>query len=98
MNKDNSFKSIAKIFTTDDTTEMRRAFKDLLVKQFESDLEQMDTFLFDSNKVEEWIEDAYQEVIAEIKIEFKEKLREQMLKLFESNDIETILSLNKKVN
>jgi hypothetical protein len=97
MIKDNNFESVSKIFTTDDKTEMIQAFKELIIKRFENDLDQFDQYLFYSSKIEGWIDEMFQEVIDEVRVEFKQKLREQMLKLFEDNSVENILALSKNV-
>lgn len=94
----NNFESISKIFTTNDQTEMITAFKELLIKRFEDDLNQFDKYLFDSRKIENWIDKMFLEVINEVRIEFGEKLKEKMLELFKNNDIEYILNLSKKIN
>jgi hypothetical protein len=89
--------AISKLFTTEDQAEMKQSFKEIIIKQFENDVEQNTYYLFDPNDIEEEIREAFTEVIDEIKLEFKEKLKEQMMKLLESNDIEKLLTLKKKV-
>jgi Fe-S cluster assembly iron-binding protein IscA len=91
----NNFESISKIFTTNDQAEMKQAFKELLIKRFEDDLNQFDEYLFDPRKIESWINDMFLEVINEVKIEFKKNLQEQMLKLFENGNIEQLFLLKK---
>jgi hypothetical protein len=88
--------SITKIFTTEDKEELKQEFKKIIAKQFESQLEGMDIYLFDPSIIEEMITDAFSGIIAEIKIEFKNKLREQIVKVLDNNDIETLLALKKK--
>lgn len=56
----------------------------------------MDIYLFDPEVIEETIEETFKEVIDEVKFEFKTKLKEQMLRLLETNDLETLIGLSKK--
>jgi len=88
---------IIKIFTTEDKTEMKQAFKEIVKEQFQSQLEEMDIYLFDPGIIEKMIEEAFSDVITEIKLVFKVKLREQMLAILENSDIEKLLTLKKKV-
>ncbi len=89
--------AITKIFTTEDQQELKNSFKQIVCNEFASQLEKMDVYLFDPNVIEEMIQEAFEEVINDIKIEFKEKLREQTLKLIDTNDFEKIIGLKKKV-
>jgi RNA binding exosome subunit len=88
--------SIIKIFTTEDKDELKREFKKIISQQFEKQLEEMDVYLFNPIDIEEMIDEAFRGIISEIKIEFKEKLKEQVMKLLETNDIEKLLALKKK--
>lgn len=67
-----------KIFDAQDKEEMKNAFIEIIKEHFKTELEDMGVYLFDPNEIEEKINDAFSEVIKEIKAEFKEKLREQM--------------------
>ena len=70
--------NIMKIFDAQDKEEMKNAFIEIIKEHFKTELEDMGVYLFDPNEIEEKINDAFSEVIKEIKAEFKEKLREQM--------------------
>jgi len=70
--------NIMKIFDAQDKEEMKNAFIEIIKEHFKTELEDMGVYLFDPNEIEEKINDAFSEVVKEIKIEFKEKLREQM--------------------
>jgi len=70
--------NIMKIFDANDKEEMKNAFIEIIKEHFKTELEDMGVYLFDPNEIEEKINDAFSEVVKEIKVEFKEKLREQM--------------------
>ena len=70
--------NIMKIFDAQDKEEMKNAFIEIIKEHFKTELEDMGVYLFDPNEIEEKINDAFSEVVKEIKAEFKEKLREQM--------------------
>jgi len=70
--------NIMKIFDAQDKEEMKNAFIEIIKEHFKTELEDMGVYLFDPNEIEEKINDAFSEVVKEIKVEFKEKLREQM--------------------
>ena len=89
--------AITKIFTTEDQKELKQGFKEIILEHFKNDLEQMDVYLFDPSSVEDMIIEAFEEVVNEVKSDFKIKLQEQIMKLLENNDLETLLALKKKV-
>jgi len=75
--------NIMKIFDAQDKEEMKNAFIEIIKEHFKTQLEDMGAYLFDPNEIEEKINDAFSEVVKEIKIEFKEKLREQMAAFYD---------------
>jgi len=83
--------NIMKIFDANDKEEMKNAFIEIIKEHFKTELEDMGVYLFDPNEIEEKINDAFSEVVKEIKIEFKEKLREQMA-IFMDKKVQKILS------
>ena len=83
--------NIIKIFDAQDKEEMKNAFIEIIKEHFKTELEDMGVYLFDPNEIEEKINDAFSEVVKEIKIEFKEKLREQMA-IFMDKKVQKILS------
>ncbi len=89
--------TIDTIFTTEDKEELKNSFKEIICEQFKNQLEQMDLYLFDPSVVEDLINEAFEEVISDIKKEFKSKLQEQIFKLLESNDIEKLIGLKKNI-
>jgi hypothetical protein len=89
--------AITKIFTTEDQQELKQGFKKIILEQFRSDLEKMDVYLFDPSVIEDIIQDAFTEVINEAKVDFKEKLKNQVMNLLENNDIEKLLEIKKRI-
>jgi len=85
---------ILKIFNPQDESELKQAFKDIIINQFKNDFEENSTYLFDPNTVEEMVEDSFREVINEIKGEYKEILRSKMLILAEK-DIDKLIKSKK---
>ena len=75
--------NIIKIFNSEDEKEVKQAFKNIIIEQFRSDVENSDVYLFEPSDVREMVEDAFKEVIKEIKIEFKEKYKEKIFKSLE---------------
>ena len=83
--------NIMKIFDPQDKQELKDAFIEIIKEHFKIELEDMGVYLFDPNEIEEKINDAFSEVIKEIKVEFKEKLREQMA-VFYDKKVSKIMS------
>lgn len=81
---------ILKIFTSQDEVEIKQSFKEIIIEQFKSDLENNQNYLFDPNDIEEMIREAFEEIVNEIKEEYKEKLREKMFSLVDK-DIEKMI-------
>lgn len=75
--------NISKIFNSEDEKEIKVAFKNIICEQFQTQLEQMDVYLFNPDRIEEMIEEAFQEIVNEITLEFKDKLKEKMSKSFD---------------
>jgi Glu-tRNA(Gln) amidotransferase subunit E-like FAD-binding protein len=79
--------NIIKIFNSQDETEIKEAFKEIIKEQFKSQIEEMDLYLFDSNEIEDMIKEAFEEIINEVKKEYKEKIKDKMFE-----------AINKKVD
>lgn len=69
--------NIIKIFSSQDVEEVKKAFKDLLIEQFKSDLETNNCYLFDPSTVEDMIHEVYSECIEEIKEDLKKMIKKQ---------------------
>jgi len=83
--------NILKIFTSEDKDELRQAFKEIIKEQFQSQIEQMDVYLFDPSDIERMIERSFEEVINEVKLDFKEKMKEKM-EPFMNKQVQKILN------
>jgi len=70
---------IINLFTTEDLAVMRESMREIVVKRFEEDLEQLSVYLFDEGTVNEMIDDMYKEVLAECKTQVKEILLKKLL-------------------
>jgi len=70
--------NILKIFTSEDKDELRQSFKEIIKEQFQSQIEQMDVYLFDPGHIERMINEAFNDIITEIKIDFRDKMKEKM--------------------
>lgn len=67
--------NILKIFTSEDKDELKGAIKQLILNQFESDLEENDCYLFDVQEIEDMVSEAFQEIVEEIKAEYRQKIK-----------------------
>lgn len=63
--------NIGILFISEDKDELRQAFKEIIKEQFQTDLEQYDFYMFDPNVIENMVNEAFEEVIDEVKAEFK---------------------------
>jgi acyl carrier protein len=70
--------NISKIFNSQDESEIKQAFKEIIINQFKTQLEEMDLYLFDPNVIEDMINDAFIEIVNDIKKEYKDKIKEKM--------------------
>lgn len=86
--------NIIKIFTSEDKSELKDAFKEIIKEQFKSEVEENDRYLFDPNEIEEMVTEAFQEVIDKVKEEYKVKLREKMLAMVDK-DIDKLMKSKK---
>lgn len=75
--------NIMKLFTSEDEKEIKSSFKNIIGEQFQTQLEQMDIYLFNPDKIEEMIEESFKEIINKITLEFEGKIREKMSKSFD---------------
>ena len=72
--------SIKTLFTSEDITEVKEAMKKVIVGHFERELEELDIYLFDYTMVNDLITETYEEVMAELRSEVKEKLYDKAVK------------------
>jgi hypothetical protein len=72
--------SIKTFFTSEDIVEVKEAMKKVIVSHFEKELEELDIYLFDYTMVTDLITETYEEVMAELRSEIKEKLYNKAVK------------------
>jgi guanylate kinase len=75
--------SIKTLFASEDISEVKQEMKKLIVKQFKSELEDLDIYLFDYTMVNNLINETYEEIMAELKSEIKQKLYYKVVKQFD---------------
>jgi predicted transcriptional regulator len=75
--------NILTIFTETDREEIKKAVKQLIINQVESDLRESYNYLFDPDELHEMIEEAINEVKEEVKPLIKEKLLKDMMSKLE---------------
>lgn len=83
-----------KIFNSQDETEIKQAFKEIIIECFRSDLAENERYIFDPDNIAEIVREAFEEATNEVKQEYKEKLRESISTL-SNKDFEKIIK-NKK--
>lgn len=91
MSKENMLKNIVAIFTAEDQQDIKNSFKQLLLDQFKSDLEQLDVYLFDPKDIEEIINEMILEITEEIKGEIKETLKNKVLQSLDMIDLKNLI-------
>ena len=71
--------NIVKIFNSEDKQELKDAFKEIIKEHFKTELEDLGVYLFDPNEIESMINDAFSDVIKEVRAEFKASIKEQLV-------------------
>lgn len=71
--------NIIKIFNSKDETEIKQAFKEIIIEQFRNDIQENDRYLFNPDDISDMIQEAFLNATNEVKQEYKEKLKEKML-------------------
>ena len=72
--------NISKIFNSSDITELKSAFKEILIEKFKEEIEAYDTWFFDKDEMDELCKECYKEILQEVKSEIKEYVRADMMK------------------
>jgi len=83
--------ALIKLFTTEDQSELKQSFKEIICEHLRNDLDQMDCYLFDPSTLEDMIE----EVIDELKGEMKDLLRNKIASFIDNSDIEKLMKIKK---
>jgi len=71
--------NICKIFTSEDQTEIRQSFKQILIDRFKEELEDFTDYFFDKDVIDGMVEALFEEILDEIKNEIKEVVKEKVL-------------------
>lgn len=75
--------NISKIFNTDDMTEIKSSFKEILKEKFQYEINQYDDWFFNKETCDDLMQECYEEVLRELKIELKNAVKENILKSFQ---------------
>ena len=70
--------NILTLFTSEDKDEIRKAIKEIIIKQVRSDFENNSFYLVDSNQIEDMVSEVVEEVKEEVREIYKEKLIKEM--------------------
>lgn len=85
--------ALSQLFSTEEQSEIKQSFKEIVCEHLKNDLENMDCYLFDPCTLEDMIV----EVIEELKIEMKDMLRTKIASFIDGSDIEKLMSVKKKL-
>lgn len=66
--------NILTLFTSEDKNEIRKAIKQIIIKQVEKDFEDNCHYLINPNEIEDMISEVIEEVKDEVKYIYREKL------------------------
>lgn len=70
--------NILTLFTSEDKNEIRKAIKQIIIKQVEKDFEDNCHYLINPNEIEDMISEIIEEVKDEVKNIYREKLIKEM--------------------
>ena len=70
--------NILTLFTSEDKNEIRKAIKEIIIKQVESDFQDNCNYLINPNEIEDMISEVIEEVKDEVKTIYREKLIKEM--------------------
>ena len=70
--------NILTLFTSEDKNEIRKAIKQIIIKQVEKDFEDNCHYLINPNEIEDMISEVIEEVKDEVKYIYREKLIKEM--------------------
>ena len=70
--------NILTLLTSEDKDEIRKAIKEIIIKQVRSDFENNSFYLVDPNQIEDMVSEVVEEVKEEVREIYKEKLIKEM--------------------
>lgn len=70
--------NILTLFTSEDKNEIKKAVKEIIIRQVEKDFEDNCHYLIDPNQIEDMLSEVIEEVKDEVKVIYKEKLIKEM--------------------
>ena len=81
--------NIMKIFTSEEQTEIKQAFKEILIENFTAEIENCRGWYFCNSEMEEVIEEMMKELMYEVRDEFKGKLKKKLFDVLEKKDFQS---------
>jgi hypothetical protein len=79
--------NIMTIFTSEEQTEIKQAFKDILIENFRFEIENCREWYFCNSQMENVINEMLEELMYESKDEFKGKLKKKLFEALDKKDI-----------
>jgi hypothetical protein len=79
--------NIKTIFTSEEQTEIKQAFKEILIENFRAEIEESREWYFCNSEMESAIQDIMEELMHEIKDEFKGKLKKKLYEVLDQKVI-----------
>lgn len=70
--------NILTLFTSEDKNEIKKAVKEIIIRQVEKDFEDNCHYLIDPNQIEDMLSEVIEEVKDEVKTIYREKLIKEM--------------------
>jgi hypothetical protein len=79
--------NIITIFTSEEQTEIKQAFKEILIENFRTEIENCREWYFCNSEMEKVINEMIEELMHEVKDEFKGKLKKKLFEVLDKKDI-----------
>jgi len=71
MGENKGLEILANIFSEKD---VQKEIKDIILDRFRSDMEALDIYIFDPDRIQDMITEAYEDILREVKSEMKAKV------------------------
>lgn len=79
--------NILTIFTSKEQDEIKQAFKEILIENFRNEVEEDASWFFKTDDMSEYIQGMMEELIHEVKDEFKGKLKKKLFEALDKKDL-----------